>query len=277
MKVSITNYDIETKDLDKKIVLLTDIHYYSKKSVPKLNMILDTLKKMTFDYVCIAGDFIDVGEVKELSYFIEWLNKLSTLSKVVMSIGGHDIIKSKGKHEYYYNEELYSAIKKIDNLYLLDNEVYIDNSIRFIGLTLPVDYYYKYKENTNYFKRYVNNTFDMFTDKYNILLCHTPVALTNLESYQDIKLLKNIDLTLSGHNHAGIVPLWLRGMMKGRGFFSPCGGKLFPKYSYGLVKRNNINIVISSGITKASRVNPFFFLEPLFDSEITMINLKKSN
>ena len=124
--------------------------------------------------------------------------------------------------------------------------------------------------------RFVNNTFESFEDNnYNILLCHTPLPLTKIKSYKDVRLMKNIPLVLSGHTHGGIVPKKLRGIMKGRGFFAPHKGHKFPKNSYGLVKRENTEIVISTGITKASNSNPFKFLDGLFDSEIVFVNIKR--
>lgn len=277
-KISKISYEIETPDVNKRIVLITDLHYYCAKDIKRLNKVLEELRNDTFDYICISGDFIDVGMIKDMEIFLNWLRQLASLNKVIMSIGGHDIVRDKKDKQYYYNEELYSQIKKIDNLYLLDNDIYVDENIRFIGLTLPLDFYYKYKENINYFKRFVNNTFDTYVDKYNILLCHTPVPLTRLNNYKDIKLLNNIQLVLSGHTHAGIVPLCLRKTFKGRGIFSPSDkSKLFPKNSYGLIKKGKTNIVISSGITKASHSNPVPFVDCLFDKEITYINLKKKS
>ena len=274
-KISKTNYYIETDNISKRIALLTDIHYYSNKDRKKLDLLYDNLKNEKYDYLCIVGDFIDEAMIKDVDIFINWLKKVSGLSKIFISIGGHDIVKKVKKREYYYNEEVYSKIKEIKNVYLLDNDVYVDCDIRFIGLTLPLDYYYKYKENLNYFMRYVNNNFETYEDKYNILLCHTPIPLTKLENYDNVRLLKNIPLALSWHTHAGIVPKFLRGIMKGRGIFSPHHGKMFPKDSYGLIKKENTQIIISSGVTKASHSNPLPFVDCFFDREITFVNLKK--
>lgn len=276
-KISKVNYYIETDNIEKKIILLTDLHYYNYKNIKKLNKIYESLKEEKFDYICIAGDFIDEGMISDIDCFITWLKAISSLAKTIISIGGHDIVKKKGTKEYYYNEELYSKIKKINNVVLLDNDVLEIDDIRFIGLTLPLDYYYRYKENLNYFTRFVNNTFDCFNDKYNILLSHTPIPLTNLENYDDVKLLNNIQLVLSGHTHAGIVPKFMRGIMKGRGIFSPHHGRLFPKNSYGHINKNNVDIIISSGVTKASHANPLPFLDVFFDKEITIINLKRKS
>ena len=260
------------------IALLTDLHYYSYKDIKKLNRVTEGLKNEKIDYICIVGDFIDEAVIKDMDCFITWLKSLSTLAPTIISIGGHDIvkkIKKKKFREYYYNEELFSKMKNIKNVTILDNEDLVVGDVRFIGLTLPLDYYYKYRESTLYFKKFVNNKFDKYEDKYNILLSHTPVPLTRLKSYEDIKLLQNIQLVLSGHTHAGIVPKFMRGIMGGRGIFSPHHGKMFPKDSYGLIQREKTKIVISSGVTKASHCNPFRFVDRFFDNEITFINLEK--
>ena len=276
VKITRTDYYIENDNISKTIVLLTDVHYFKASDMKKLNKIVDYLSDKKFDYICLVGDFIDAGNLKDIDPFITWVKELARLKKVFISIGGHDIVKAKGIREYYYNQELYDKLKSVDNAVLLDNEDYVEDGIRFIGLTLPLDFYYKYKENTNYFMRFVNNTFESFEDSnYNILLCHTPLPLTRIKDYKDIRLMKNIPLVLSGHTHGGIVPKRLRGIMKGRGFFSPHKGKKFPKDSYGLVKRENTEIVISTGITKASHSNPYRFLDGLFDSEIVFVNIKR--
>ncbi len=267
-------YDIYSDNINKKIVLLTDIHYYSKKDKKKLDSIINALNKDKYDYICISGDLIDVGTIKDNDILINFLVELSKIAKVFISLGGHDLISDKHK-EYYYNDELYSKIKTLNNVYLLDNEVFEESSVRFIGLTMPVDFYYKYKENNNYFKRFVNNTFNKFNDKYNILLSHTPIPFTRLTDYKDIKLLNNVKLVLAGHMHAGIVPLFLRKKMHGRGIFSPGRNQgMFPKEAYGHIKRDNLDIIISTGITKASHSNPLPFTDIFFDQEITIVNIK---
>lgn len=273
-KINKVYYDITSININKTIVLLTDIHYYKGKDKKKLDSIISSLKDEKFDYICISGDMIDVGQIKDMDILINFLRELSKEHKVIISLGGHDLISSKGK-TYYYNEELYNKIKKLNNVYLLDNDTYEDKDIRFIGLTMPVDFYYKYKENNNYFKRFVNNKFNEYKDKYNILLSHTPIPLTRITDYKDIKLLNNIKLVLSGHMHAGIMPKFLREKAKGRGIFSPGSNQgMFPKDAYGCIKRDNMDIIISTGITKASNSNPLPFTDIFFDREITIINVK---
>ena len=270
-------YQVDTKSIDKRIVLLSDIHYYGKKEKKYLDKVLAELRKIDYDYLCISGDLLDRSRVNDEELLIEWIKELANLSKVIISIGNHELTNDRKEHLYDFNEELYNKIKKIKKVYILDNEVYTDGNIRFIGLTLPVDFYYKYGENKNYFMRYVNNKFKIpFKDKYNILLCHSPKAITDLETFENIKLLNNVQLVLSGHMHAGVTPYWLRKILRGRGLIGPFKD-LFPKNAYGHIEMKKTDVIISSGITTASNCNTFSFVDPLFMREITIIDLKKNS
>lgn len=268
------NYLVETKNVNKKIILLTDIHFYSKKEKKYLDKITEELKKMKYDYLCISGDLLDLSVIEEEELLLEWLKEISSLSKVIIGIGNHDLYSSRKTYEFNFNEELFKKIRKMKNIKVLDNEIYIDSNIRFIGLTLPIDFYYKYNENRNYFMRYVNNEFPTaYKDKYNILLCHTPIPVADKETVEKTRLLSNIQLILCGHMHGGITPKCFRGILKGRGLVGPWKN-LFPLNAYGLIKNNdNQKVIISSGVTTASHVNKFSFIDSLFIKEITVIDL----
>lgn len=269
-------YYISSRNIDKRIVLLSDIHYNSKKERLYLNKVLAKLKLEEYDYLCISGDLLDHSRVDDEDLLIGWLKELAKLSKVIIGIGNHELT-SDHNHLYDFNNEIYNKIKKIRNVKVLDNSDYVDGDIRFIGLTLPVDFYYKYGENNNYFMRFVNNTFPKaYKDKYNILLCHTPQSLTDLKTYKKTKLFENIQLVLCGHMHAGITPYWMRKILNGRGLISP-SKRMFPKNAYGYTKIKNTDVVISSGITTASNCNKFSFIDPFFMREITIIDIEKED
>jgi predicted MPP superfamily phosphohydrolase len=269
------NYLIETKNINKRIILLSDIHFYSVREKIYTDKITEELKKMEYDYLCIAGDLVDLSHIKEEGLLIDWLKNLAELSMVIISIGNHELYKNRKTYEYTFNRELFDKIKKIRNIKVLDNETFIDSEIRFIGLSLPIDFYYRYKESKSYFMRYVNNNFqEPYNDKYNILLCHTPTPFTDKEIVQKTRLLSNVQLILCGHMHGAITPKCIRRIMKGRGLIGP-SKNLFPKHSYGLIKNGVAqNIIISSGVTTASHVNAFSFIDSLFIKEITIIDLK---
>lgn len=274
-KIIIENYDISLTKLDKKILVISDIHYTSIKDRKVLEKILNKLNNYTCDYILMPGDLIDTSKILDEDIFIDFLTKLGNIAKVIISLGNHDVSVRKNGHKvYYFNDELFSKIKRIKNVYILDNEIYKDGNIRFIGLTLPLDYY-SYHENRNYFKRFTNNTFKSITNKtYNILLCHSPIFFEDEQMIKEVSLLDNINLIVSGHIHAGLVPRCLRKKLKGKGIVNPFH-KFWPKRCYGFYSVADKKIIITPGVTKISAGNKFLIhFNFLFDIEMTEINLK---
>lgn len=270
--IKITNYEIKS-EIDKKIVLISDIHYYNRRDLNKLESIYNKIKTLNPNYICIAGDFIDEAKVLEEDLFIFFLKKLTKLGKVVMSLGNHDIaIKGKEK-TYFYNEDLFNKIKRVKNLYLLDNETKVIDDICFIGLNLGFEYYYENGENSEGLISQFN-IIKKNHKKYNVLLCHSPLVVTQENV---IKKLEGIDLVLCGHTHGGMTPTIFQKYLKNRVFISPDKRKFFLNDAYGYIVKNDINIVISSGVTKLSHTSRIDNLDFLFKPEIVMIELKKES
>ena len=265
------NYDIDAK-LNKKIVVISDIHYYNKKIVKKLNKILDKIKLINPDYICIPGDLIDEAKIYDKEYLIEWLTNLGKICKVIISVGNHELFITK-KHIPTFNAGLIEQIKLIPNIKYLDNDIYSDCGINFIGITLPFEYYYKVNENKEYFINFFNEKMSRIDNKYNILLCHSPICIADEEVFKKLKIASRLDLVLSGHMHGGITPNFLKKILKGKGIISP-RRKLFEKNCYGLKKIDKTNFVISSGVTIASHMNSFSIFDCLFKGEISIINFK---
>lgn len=267
-------YFISTKKENKKIILLTDIHYCNEKEKIYLDEVLEEIKKIDHDYLCISGDLLDHGKVEDTGWLLEWITSLAKLSKVIIGIGNHEQASDAKKHEYAFDNNLYSKIKKIKDVKVLDNETYVDGNIRFIGLTLPLDYYYEYKENKDYFVKYVNHTFPKnYEDKYNILLCHTPIPFTNKKILSKMPFFSNIQVILCGHMHGGLLPKCLWKLGKGIGIVGPFH-RLFPKGAYGSFVNGGSLIIVSSGITKISQVHFLSCLNFLFRKEITLVKLQ---
>ncbi len=268
MRIFNTNYNIE--GVRTNIVLIADIHYYSKCDIKHLNKILDNIKKTNPNFICISGDLLDQSKILDEECIVKWLIKLSSISKVIVSIGNHEFYINRNLREYGLNKELFNKIRKINNLYLLDNENVVIDKFNFIGITLPMEYYAIEDTKNVDMTKYLDK---IKTDKncYNILLCHSPINICNEE------LLKryNIDLILCGHTHGGIVPKILRPIIKNGGFISP-RKKLFIKTAYGHLKIYNTDIIITSGVTVISHINKFRILKNLFSSEIVNINIESS-
>lgn len=266
MKVIKKTYNLKS-NIDTKVVLISDIHYYNKDDIKQLNKVAKKIQTINPKYICISGDLIDESNINDEEEFINWLNRLSNIAKVIISLGNHEFYINKYKKIYGLNEKLFNKIKAIKNLYLLDNQNKIIDNINFIGLTLPIKYYmtgekdcfYKYLKHIKTYKKY-----------YNVLLCHSPVDIVD----KDILSKLDVNLILCGHMHGGITPKILRSILKNRGLVSP-KLKLFPKVCYGHLKIKNTDIIITSGITVISHINKFRVLKKLFSSEIVEININK--
>ena len=261
MKIINKTYNIDS-NLNKNIVLISDIHYSSKKDIKILNNILDNIKELKPDYICIPGDIIHKSKINDEKLFINWLKKLSLISKVIISIGNHEFYINKYKKIFGLNKSFFKKVSKINNIYLLDNENIVIDNINFIGLTPSIEIYHNESNNLDKFNKCLKK---VKTNKknYNVLLCHSPVNIVNSN------LLNNIDLILCGHMHGGVVPNFMRKIFKNKGFINP-NLNLFPKDVYGLIKKDNTSIIITSGI-KVLHSN---ILNKIFKPEVVKISLK---
>ena len=258
MKIYKKKYNIGN-DLNKKVVLISDIHYFNKKEISHLYKVLDEIKKINPDFICIPGDTIDKSKIYDEDLLINWLKDLSKKFKTIITLGNHEYYINRKKGVFGLNKEFINKIKSINNIYFLDNENILIDNINFIGINPTLE---------DYFEKRISIDINKYVDKkhYNIMLCHTPI---NIES----KVFdSNINLVLSGHMHGGLVPRLLRPIFKNRGLINP-DKTLFPKYSYGLKKVSNTNIVVTSGVRLISHENKFYFLTKFFSSEIAIISI----
>lgn len=266
MRIIDTNYNLNGT-VDTNIVHISDIHYYNKKCIKRLNKILEKIKKIKPNYICITGDITDESRVYNEEIFLDWLTKLASISKVIICLGNHEYYLNCEKNIFGLNYELMDKIKKIKNIYLLNNENKKIDKINFIGLNLTFEHYMSNNECNESFKKYIKY---VKTDKncYNVLLCHTPSNI--IDNINEL----NCELVLSGHMHGGIMPHIFRKIFKNRGLISP-QKKLFPKNIYGHIKINNKNLIITSGVVVFSHFNNFRFLNTFFAPEIVNIKVKK--
>ena len=271
--IKITNYEIKNT-IDKKIVLISDIHYYSRRDLKKLESIYNKIKTLSPNYICVAGDFIDEAKVLEEDLFVFFLKKLSKIGKVIISLGNHDITIRGKEKKYFYNDELFNKIKRIRNVCLLDNETKAVDDICFIGINLGFSHYYENNENFLDFINVFKNIKKVNHNKYNVLMCHSPLSVTRNEV---IKNLKDIDLVLCGHTHGGMTPTIFQKYLKNRVFVSPDKKRFFLNDAYGHILKDNINIIVSSGVTKLSHASKIDNLDFLFKPEIVLIELKKES
>ncbi|MBE6140022.1 MAG: hypothetical protein E7172_00550 [Firmicutes bacterium] len=273
--MKIINYNLKTnKNINNlKIILISDLHYKEKYDLNIFKNIIKNLKKLKPNYICITGDIIHNSKLKDFDSLKTFLENLSLIAPIIMVFGNHDFSNSK---KYYFNNKYYQLLKKIPNLYLLNNENITFNNITFIGLNLPIDYYEKNNESLDSFKSFFNNlNLKLFINKnnYQIILIHSTLAFIDVYKNEDLANLENVDLVLSGHTHGGVVPFFLEKLFGKRGLVAPNflkSKKIFINNVRGLIKVKNLLFIISTGILKLHiPARKLFFKE-----EINVINIK---
>ena len=153
-----------------KIGIIADIHYYDKYN----NKILENLKKQIEeekpDYLVVAGDILDKANYK-YDNLLKFFKYVSNICPVVMILGNHDtyIRNKKRIRESAKPNDFIEDINKCNNIYLLEDETYIDNNICFYGFSLPQEHYYKDRERYGSFIKYIGNINPKLDNKnYNI-------------------------------------------------------------------------------------------------------------
>ena len=269
MKIKINRYNLGNK-YKKRIILISDIHYFNKRIIPDLYFLLEEKKKQKPDYICISGDTTDDIFIKDKEYLVNWFKDLSKVCKVIIEIGNHEFYYKHVLTESY-DKKLYKEIDRIKNVYVLDNQIHSEFGINFIGLTLPYNYYDTNEQDEDFID-FMNEKYRYLGTGYNILLCHSPYNITKKSVINKLKCKKRIDLVLSGHMHAGLSFEWSKKILKGRGFISP-NKALFPKNCYGMYVIDKTKIIISTGVTKLAKSHIFGIFNYLYKSEIVVIDI----
>jgi len=262
-----------TKDL--KICLMADIHFSLNYPLKKFKTILENIDVNKPDYICITGDIVDYVEVTFNSYIenlYNFIRSLAKRSKVIISLGNHDITTFKNKYKYPYL--FIENLKHIDNVIFLDNDIYIDNKLCFIGYTESIETYYDEYKYSDLVAKEVSNLTKNIGDNYNILLSHNPLYVTSDDTYKKIKNHKKINLILSGHTHNGMLPSFL----KTNSLLITPEKKLYRRYGRGRFVKDMTNVVITGGVIKLSRKSGILrFFNFLYSTNIDYILIDKSN
>lgn len=276
-----------SENINKKIILISDIHYSHKFKKEKIDILIQKIKNIQPDFICITGDIIDnikiIEEEKLKNEILHFLTMLSQIAKVIVSIGNHDqfeLIKSGFRCKYRFNDnkKWFEEVKKIDNLHLLDNSIFEIDNICFIGFTPSFNYYEnEVVLNNNIIINELNSNLPQIDDKkFNILLTHSPINILNENTYKETPI-KKMNLILAGHTHNGMVPPIIDELIPNNyGIFSPNNHWFYnAKLTRGRFILHNINLIISGGITKIHECSPKYMipLNELFPMSIDFIEI----
>ena len=241
-----------TKDIT--LIHISDIHFNKKTKEKKLNLVKEEIYKNNPDYVVITGDTIDKPSVTKdklkIKILLVFLTDIAKFTKVIISLGNHDIFSNED-YKFFRN------LNGLKNIYVLNNESYVDERIYISGFTLPTNYYYNITKNESkeilleHLKKYKKLTTNLPVFLPKVSLIHSPMKLPDNDI---LTILKEYDLLLSGHMHNGMVPKLLDKFFKtNQGIIAP-NKRLFPEISRGKIEKNinnkKITIIINGAITK---------------------------
>ena len=257
-KIEIHKDIVYSSKAEKDITLIhiADIHFSKIFNIKKFDKIKEAIYINNPDYVVITGDTIDNPNITKdklkIKQLLLFLTDIASFTKVIISLGNHDIFRGE-------DIKFFKNLNDLKNIYVVNNDAYIDEQIYISGITLPTDYYYNISklESTEILLDHLKRNKKLITNLPikvpKVSLIHSPIRLTEKEVLES---LKEYDLLLSGHTHGGMVPKILDKVLKSnQGIIAP-NKTLLPDIARGKIEKNisnkKITIIINSGITKLS-------------------------
>ncbi|MBL4937230.1 metallophosphoesterase [Clostridium sp. YIM B02515] len=222
--IKVSQYDINVAKKagnvrELRIAMFSDAHLGSIVDNARLTKMIDKVNELNPDIVLMPGDIVD----EKLSPFVKQ-NMGENFKRLKSEYG---VYFSTGNHEYYGGEVegIVNNLKASGVKVLSDDCVKIDDSFYIAGRQDIASLSYNKKE---------RKTLDQILNGVDkslpiILMDHNP---KNLEEPQKA----GVDLQVSGHTH--------RGQM----FPSEYITRRLYEIDYGYLKKDNFNIVVTSGI-----------------------------
>ncbi len=249
--LKIVTYHINSDNIEQpiKIALITDLH--SCKYGENQENLINAINEANPDVVLLVGDIYDDVLPNENTSIV-----LGDISKK------YPCYYVTGNHEYWSDDV--DAILDLVNSFgitILDGSFDTielnGQSINICGITDSDVFRYTDEHSTI---RQQLDDLKSVKDKgnYTILLAHRPELIETYREY-------NFDLVVSGHAHGGQwrVPVLINGV------YAPNQG-WFPKYAGGLYEFEEMDFVVSRGLSRESTRVPRFFNRP----ELVLIELQ---
>lgn len=221
-----------------KIVQISDIH--KKRCAGK---ICSKVRMLEPDIAVLTGDIVSRHE-NDFLHLERLTKELAKICPVFACPGNHELDLSAEK----YNE--YKNIMKKNNICWLENkQAYFEKNgkiFRIAGASLKRHMYRNEKGGFSGLESITAEELENVMGKkegFTILLAHNPFGFETYKKW-------GADVVFCGHVHGGSVRLPFLG-----GLLSP-ERKFFPKYSKGIYKLGNTDMLVSVGIGKPRVFNP---------------------
>ena len=212
-----------------KIAHISDFHNTNSNKIT--SRIIEALNKNKPDIIVITGDLIDSRRTN-ISNAKMFLQKIINIAPVYYVLGNHE-------SRLYNVQKLVDEARNIGVNVLRNVSIKLekqDENIEVLGIDDPAFYvqfennYEIEKKARNVLEKVVNNS-----ERFKVLLIHRPELIHIYAKF-------GFDLVFTGHAHGGQIRLPLVG-----GIIAP-GQGLFPKYTKGIYKLNNTQMILSRGV-----------------------------
>lgn len=221
-----------------KICHLSDIH--NTDIFQNNQELFDKLFGEKFDVMVISGDLIHDDRFEKSLATIEKIESVFPSKNIYISAGNHDLVD--------YKNEKFQDTAKIQEVFVKNGIDYLRNEhkvitkntdrINIIGLDDPELQINENEFVDNELKRITQN---IPKNEIKILISHRPEKIKLYAKHK-------IDLVFAGHAHGGQVSI-----LKRQGIIAPNQG-FFPKYSNGLYKYDQTQMLVSPGVSNSYSV-----------------------
>lgn len=264
----------------------SDLHYNSVTSFDEMERLLDKLLEANPDYLMFTGDLLDSNDeqynVRMADYLRCWLDRLSTDTPLFMIRGNHDIYTRnymENSGDYYNDPTFWNEVSEMDNVHCFPEEkFFIDDNIYVLGVDLDSSFYKTVmNKRGEYLLKYLKEYEDLFcnlpSNKLKVFMSHPSRVLF------DPKVLETIcefDITMSGHEHNGLVPNFIDRTVPGHRGLIGTSKDIFPNNVRGFKRiegfDHTIYSSISGGINKIPTEVKLNFLRFLYRGEFNSIS-----
>lgn len=238
-KFKITRYDYRTKKISGKIkfAVIADLHahVYGKEN----DTLIQSIRELEPDFILIPGDQIVSKYPKTYETSYQFLREIVRIAPVYFSNGNHEsrvsrvqVLQTEAFMEY---EEKVRAL----GVHILNNETETitvrGEEIHISGLEIPLECYGKGKYlplSAGFVEQSLGSA---KTGQLQILMAHNPMFAPIYAGW-------GADITVSGHNHGGLVRI------PGIGSVISPQYELFPKYDAGEFTIDGRKIYVSKGL-----------------------------
>lgn len=261
--IDFKKYQLTDDDLfgTVRYLFISDLHDYKyNKNNEKL---ISLIQELHPDGIFMLGDMIN-NYSEDADSATSLIGSLKDIAPVYYALGNHEL-EWMNTHDEELQGILESAGAIVLNREYCDIEIN-EQKIRIGGL---YDYAFSLQNldltDTSNEKVQVYNFLNEFqdTDAFKIILSHRPDSFI----FGDASVAWDIDLVASGHLHGGQVVLpFLGGVYGGdQGWF--------PEYVHGLYEKDNMNILVTSGLSTNKKLVPRWNNPP----EIVVLELLPAN